>query len=69
MNPNHKIILTCLLAYVFSLLFVTAHSDKPLVPSKQILSHPVEIRRTGHNKLSITASWYGFGLTDDGIIL
>jgi hypothetical protein len=67
---NHKLILTFILAFIFSLHFVTAASNETVstvLPVKQIVPELVVVKKTGKNKLTVEVKWDGTGEAEDGI--
>lgn len=70
---NRILILTCILAFIFSLSFVTATTSNvttvdDTLAVKQIVPKLVVVRKAGKNKLKIEVSWDGTGEAEDGII-
>jgi hypothetical protein len=57
--------LQLILIFIFSILFVTIHSDE-LVPLKQSTPNPVVIKKGGDNKLHIDVSWEGLAIGEKG---
>ena len=63
---NRQLTLTFILAFISSLLIVTAFSQELKI--KQIYSLPLKVTKAGANKLTVHVSWDGTEEAEDGII-